>query len=102
MHHDSKVRTLAKGLESLKKGGVIDTRLFEWGEALRKHRNLGAHATTERVSKADARDLLDFATAICDYVFVLNEKFERFRARQNATPPALFEFPTPAAPSSDA
>lgn len=90
IHHDPKLRTLAKGLGALKTSGVIDTRLFEWGEALRKHRNLGAHATTERVSKEDARDLLDFASAICDYVFVLNEKFERFRARQKGVDEPLF------------
>jgi hypothetical protein len=58
-------------------------RLFEWGNALRKHRNLGAHATTERVSRDDARDLLDFSIAICEYVFVLNEKFQRFVERLN-------------------
>jgi hypothetical protein len=81
-HHDPKTRNLANGLKKLKDDGVIDSRLYEWGEALRNHRNLGAHATTVKVSKDDARDLLDFSIAICEYVFVLNEKFQRFQARQ--------------------
>ncbi|WP_353055935.1 DUF4145 domain-containing protein [Alcaligenes faecalis] len=81
-NHDAKTRTLAAGLKKLKEDGVIDSRLFSWGEALRENRNLGAHATTEKVSKDDAQDLLDFSIAICDYVFVLNEKWERFQNRK--------------------
>ena len=81
-HHAPKTRNLADGLKKLKDDGVIDSRLYNWGEALRSHRNLGAHATTQKLSKDDARDLLDFSIAICEYVFVLNEKFERFQARQ--------------------
>lgn len=81
-HHDARIRTLAEGLKKLKDDGVIDERIFLWGEALRESRNLGAHATTARVSKEDAKDLLDFGIAICEYVFVLNEKFNRFQARR--------------------
>jgi len=81
-NHDPKTRALAAGLKKLKQDGVIDDRIFGWSEALREHRNLGAHATTEKVKKDDARDLLDFAIAICEYVFILNEKFSRFQARQ--------------------
>lgn len=81
-HHNAKTKTLAAGLKDLKDQKVIDGRLYEWGEALRTARNLGAHASAEKVSGADARDLLDFSTAICEYVFVLNAKFERFKNRQ--------------------
>lgn len=81
-NHDSKTKTLAAGLKKLKEDGVIDSRLFSWGDALRENRNLGAHATTEKVSKDDAQDLLDFSIAICDYVFVLNQKWERFQNRK--------------------
>lgn len=80
-HHNAKSRNLATGLKELRESHVIDGRLFEWGEALRAARNLGAHASTEKVPREDARDLLDFCTAICEYVFVLNAKFERFKAR---------------------
>lgn len=80
-HHGVKARNLAGGLKELKERGLIDERMFEWGDELRKHRNLGAHASEERIPKEDARDLLDFALAICDYLFVLRPKFERFRER---------------------
>lgn len=80
-HHKTKGKTLASGLKDLKNKNIIDSRLFEWGEALRKHRNIGAHASSVKISKEDAKDLLDFSTAICEYVFVLNEKFNRFNER---------------------
>lgn len=83
-HHDPRTKTLAGGLKKLKDDGVIDERIYKWGEALRENRNLGAHATTEKVGKDDARDLLDFSSAICEYVFVLNDKWERFQARRRA------------------
>jgi len=76
------LKTLASGLKYLKDKEIIDGRLYEWGEALRSARNLGAHASTEKVSREDARDLLDFSVAICEYVFVLNAKFARFKDRQ--------------------
>ncbi|PCJ51079.1 MAG: hypothetical protein COA74_01040 [Gammaproteobacteria bacterium] len=84
-YHKTKGKSLATGLKDLKSRNIIDTRLFEWGEALRKHRNIGAYATNEIISKADARDLLDFSSTICEYVFVLNEKFNRFIERNKNT-----------------
>lgn len=82
-HHEPKTKTLAAGLKKLLVDGIIDDRIYGWGEALRENRNLGAHATTEKVSKDDAKDLLDFSVAICEYVFVLNAKFERFQNRRS-------------------
>lgn len=81
MHHKTKGKNLGLALKELKEKDIIDSRLFEWGEELRRHRNIGAHATAEKISKEDARDLLDFSAAICEYVFVLNEKFNRFKER---------------------
>jgi len=81
-HHKTSAKSLANGLKELKEKTIIDERLFLWGEELRKHRNIGAHATTEKVTKEDALDLVDFVTAICDYVFVLNERFNRFMNRK--------------------
>lgn len=81
-HHDANIKTLAGGLRKLKDNGVIDERIFNWGEALRESRNLGAHATPAKVTMEDARDLLDFGLATCEYVFVLNERFNRFQKRR--------------------
>ena len=84
-YHSTKGNSLVNGLKELKNKGIIDDRLYQWGEELRKHRNIGAHATEENISKDDAKDLLDFAQAICDYVFVLNARFNRFMERKDKT-----------------
>lgn len=73
---------LAKGLSELRAKGLIDDRLFNWGEQLRKHRNAAAHATEEKISREDAIDLLEFVSAICDYIFVLTARFDAFMARK--------------------
>lgn len=73
---------LAGGLKELLDKGIIDKKIYSWGDALRKHRNIGAHANEQKISKEDAKDLLDFAIAICDYIFVLNKKFEEFMNRK--------------------
>jgi hypothetical protein len=78
-HFKTKKQMLFEGLKELHERGVIDARLYEWSDELRKHRNLAAHA---KFNLADAKDLYDFSTAICDYVFVLTEKFENFKKRQ--------------------
>lgn len=82
-HFATKRDSLFDGLKELHERGIIDARLYEWGDELRRHRNLAAHATDAKFALADAKDLYEFATAICDYVFVLNEKFEAFKKRQN-------------------
>lgn len=80
--YDTKNKMLAGGLRELLDKKVIDERLYKWGEELRKHRNIGAHATKETISKEDAHDLLEFVNAISEYVFVLDAKFQKFMERQ--------------------
>jgi hypothetical protein len=70
---------LAKGLKELRDSGKIDERLYEWGEELRDKRNIAAHPNAEDISQRDAQYLFDFALAICDYIYVLSAKFERFK-----------------------
>lgn len=77
-------KTLAKGLQALKDKGVIDQKIFGWGESLRQERNIGAHATGVKLSKDDAQDILDFAIAICDYVYVLMHKHARYTERKRS------------------
>ena len=76
--YKTKNKFLRGRLKELLDKKIIDKRIYEWGEALRKHRNIGAHATKEKISKDDARYLLDFAEVICEYIFVLTKKFEMF------------------------
>ena len=75
-------KTLHKGLQALRDSGVIDGRLFDWGDSLRQERNIGAHATGQKVTSEDARDVLEFATAICEYVYVLSDRYENYRKRK--------------------
>ncbi len=82
VHFKTKAQNLNGGLRELRDQKVIDERLFTWGDELRKVRNLGAHATTEKVSREDAQDVLNFLHAICDYVFVLSKRFENFMVRR--------------------
>jgi hypothetical protein len=83
VHHKTKSKTLNPGLKELLDREIIDQRLFTWGEELRKLRNLGAHANDEKVLYRDAHDVLAFAHAMSEYVFVLSEQFQQFMARRN-------------------
>ena len=73
---------LAEGLRELKAKNIIDARLHDWAESLRAERNIGAHATDIEISKEDARDILDFAQAIIDYVYELTIRHERYKKRK--------------------
>jgi len=87
-HFQTKNNTLAAGLAELRDNKIIDNRLFEWGDELRKVRNLGAHASDKTIPREDAKDVLDFTNAICDYVFVLASRFQRFVKRKDSLPAA--------------
>jgi len=86
-HFETNSVSLFAGLKELHDKQIIDARLYAWGDELRKHRNLAAHDGEAKFSAADARDLYDFAIAICEYVFVLTERFERFIKRQAKSDP---------------
>jgi hypothetical protein len=75
-------KNIAKGLQKLKAKNIIDTRLFEWAESLRKERNIGAHASGDDTSQKDARDILDFARGIIEYIFVLSARYEAYKLRK--------------------
>src|SRR5260221_14481976 len=80
---------LDSGLKKLKVAKIIDEKLFEWGDALRDERNIGAHAGEETVSWQTAKDILDFALAIAEYVYVLDEQFKSYKERKaKKFPPA--------------
>ncbi len=82
-HFNTKSQYLSGGLKELLDREIIDKRIYQWGEELRKNRNLAAHATDENFTHNDAEDQFNFTTAICDYVFVLNEKFDAYMKRRN-------------------
>lgn len=69
-------------LAALHDAGHIDKRLLDWAHAVRLVGNEAAHDPDVEVSKEDARDVLDFTEAILIYLFALNRRFERLRARR--------------------
>jgi hypothetical protein len=81
---DASQLMLGKGLAELREKSVIDDRLFRWGKELHEHRNQAAHPSGASFARRDAQELLDFALAICDYVFVLQAKYEAFMKRKDA------------------
>jgi len=74
---------IGNGIKKLKEQKIIDERLYEWAEALRKERNIGAHATNEETSKENAQDVLDFTVAIFDYVYTLSSKYQNYLNRKS-------------------
>jgi hypothetical protein len=84
---ETKSKILFKGLEELLERNIIDRMLHDWAQELRTHRNLAAHPTGTKFSRLDAEDIFDFAKTICEYVFVLKTRFERFKARSDRRRP---------------
>lgn len=78
-----KKKSLFKMIESLREKGIIDGKLFQWSDVLRDKGNLAAHGSDFKPKKEDVSDLLDFTIAICDYVYVLEEKYQKFLERQS-------------------
>lgn len=78
---------IAKGITELKTKGIIDERLYEWAEALRKERNIGAHASDEETTLENAQDIIDFTIAIFDYVYTLSEKYNLYISRKSKGEP---------------
>ena len=70
---------LAGGLRQLHEKGIIETRLFEWAQALREDGNLAAHELEARVTREDAVHIVDFTEAILEYVFILSDKFGEYQ-----------------------
>jgi hypothetical protein len=89
-HFGTEKTYLGPGIRQLREKGLIDARLAKWAEELQRARNLSAHASGQRVSKQDAQDLLEFVNAICEYVFVLAQKFDEYITRRSsaAVPPS--------------
>lgn len=82
---NAKGRDLNARLKSLCDGGHIDSRLLNWAHEIRLLGNEAAHDPDIKVTKRDARDVLDFTESILIYVFSLTSRFEAFRSRRSKT-----------------
>lgn len=74
-------------LQNLFNGDHIDSRLLNWAHEIRLIGNEAAHDHDAKVTKRDARDVLDFTEAILIYIFSLTSRFEAFRARRAHSQP---------------
>jgi hypothetical protein len=77
-------KPLGRGLRALRDSGVIDHRLFDWSESLREDGSLATQAPGHRTSAQDARELMDFVLALCEYIYVYSNKYAQYRARRPA------------------
>ncbi|MGW8952655.1 DUF4145 domain-containing protein [Streptomyces sp. NPDC055709] len=79
-------KALFAALGELRDANKIEGRLFEWAQALRVLGNQGAHFSKEAVSREDARDALELAEALLDYIYVFTAKYEEFQKRRSTAP----------------
>jgi len=70
----------------MQRKGIIESRLYEWADALRVVGNEAAHGSTANVSKQDADDLLQFTKALLEYVFTFHDRFLQFKKRRKGLP----------------
>ena len=75
-------RSLVAALEEMKNRGIIESRLFEWADALRIAGNEAAHDVGITFAKEDARDMVEFKNALLEYVFTFRDRFEEFQKRR--------------------
>jgi hypothetical protein len=78
----SSERNLNKALLKLRDSGVIDSRLYDWADALRVSGNEAAHDLSVTFSKEDASDIIDLTSAILEYIYSFTNKFAEFKARR--------------------
>ncbi len=81
--HGAKGNNLVQNLKELRDKGIIENRLFEWADALRISGNEAAHDLAITTSSEDARDILEFTSALLEYVFTFRDKFEKFKKRRS-------------------
>jgi len=86
VEHGVTGRNLVSALKELKDKGIIESRLYEWADALGISGNEAAHDVNVRISKVDAKDILEFTNALLEYVFTFRDRFEEFKNRRSNKP----------------
>ena len=77
-------RDLFGKLNELKQAGRIEGQLYDWATALRLVGNDAAHDVSRRVSRQDAEDVISFAEALADYVYIFQARYDTFNKRREA------------------
>ena len=81
-YHGINESNLDHSLTKMNAEGVIDDRLYEWSDMLRTSGNEAVHEMGTTVPKQDASDMIEFTSAIIDYLFSYREKFKEFKKRR--------------------
>jgi len=76
-----KVRRFAEGLRKMRDNNLISQEMYEWGDALRLARNMGAHEQAHGITKQDALEMLDFLQAILETIYHMRPMFLAMKAR---------------------
>jgi len=74
-------KTLSINIKELVVQGILPKRLAEMMDSSRIIGNLGAHAVSTEVTDDDAQVLIDFCSAILEYVYVAPTKIARIQRR---------------------
>ena len=82
--------SLFEKLKELCEKGIIDSKVLDWAREIQWLGNIGGHDAVRGASRSvtndEARFALEFAEEFAKYVFVLNERYERFKRRNDAAP----------------
>jgi len=73
--------TLDRKLAKMRDEKIIDNKFYEWANALKSFGNEAVH-TSEKFSKEDAQDILDFTYALVEYCIDFNYKFKQLLKRR--------------------
>lgn len=80
--------TLDGKLLEMRNKAIIDSKLYEWANALKKFGNDAVHTST-KFSKEDAQDILDFTYALVEYCIDFDYKFEKLLQRRGQNKASL-------------
>ncbi|WP_168653987.1 HEAT repeat domain-containing protein [Dolichospermum sp. UHCC 0406] len=66
---------------------IIDNKFYEWANVLKSFGNEAVHSS-EKFSKEDTQDILDFTYALVEYCIDFNDKFENLLERRGKVQPS--------------
>jgi hypothetical protein len=81
--HDKKchAKYLGDKLKVLCEQEFIDSKILSWAGEIKSLGDRGAHEYREAVSREEAYFALEFSNEVARYIYVLTEKYERFKRR---------------------
>lgn len=77
-------RTIYQGLNEMHTQGIISDEILEWSNELRFLRNIGAHASSTKLTYRDSSEAVDFLQSILEILYELRPKFEAMKTRRDA------------------